>query len=262
MGRWIFKRTNYGGTPPEFDQDGLDYIVMDFRNYIEKHYYDSRIGMSRKQIASIYDESKLPATFYTDTVIDLMYKELNTTKIKSEKMISIYNTVSIIAVLIAFSSILLTPTIFSFLGFMDEEITRTLLVYYFSIGVFVCVITYIIRDSLMKNQNIDRRFTDLVTAAFITTGILAEILITLTLIESTYTGIFFILSISIGSIMFYYPLLKFKDSLFPMKKVIKNNCTECFHLKENICRKFGYYWIEEVALRTTCKKFEQKENIK
>jgi len=253
MGRWIRRRNNYGGTPPELNQDVLDHIIMDFRNFIEKHYYDSRIGMSKKKIASIYDESKLPAVFYKDTVIDLMYNELKSKETKNEGILSRENILILL-------SIMVSPIVFSLLGFMEEGITRTLLVYYFTIGASVFVITYIIRDSLMKDQNIDRRFPDLLTAAFITTGILAAILSTLILIESTFIVLFLIISIVIGLIMFYYPLLKFPD--FVVIKELKNNCTKCIYLKDNICRKFGHYWIEEVALRTTCDTFTEKEKEK
>ena len=39
----------------------------------------------------------------------------------------------------------------------------------------------------------------------------------------------------------------------------KENCTTCFHFKDNICRNHGYYWKDHIAKITRCDNWKELE---
>lgn len=39
----------------------------------------------------------------------------------------------------------------------------------------------------------------------------------------------------------------------------KENCTTCFHFKDNTCRNHGYYFKDHIAKRTRCDNWMKRE---
>ena len=43
-----------------------------------------------------------------------------------------------------------------------------------------------------------------------------------------------------------------------MSDELKISCASCFHFKENICRKHGFYFKDAIAIRSMCEDWYHK----
>ena len=78
----------FGGTPPEYDPDVLDFVKIEFRKYLEKNHADTLYDMSQTDLEFRYMQAELPAIFYMDKIIGSTHSELKLEKkeiTKSEK---------------------------------------------------------------------------------------------------------------------------------------------------------------------------------
>ncbi len=75
----------FGGTPPEYDPDVLEYVKREFRKYLETTHSDTIYEMSQSELELRYMQAELPAIFYMEKIIGSTYSELKFEKKKIAK---------------------------------------------------------------------------------------------------------------------------------------------------------------------------------
>lgn len=75
----------YGGTPPEYDPDVLEYVKREFRKYLEEEFPENYLEMSKSDLEFRYMQAELPAIFYMDKVIGTISSEFRIEKKEKEK---------------------------------------------------------------------------------------------------------------------------------------------------------------------------------